>query len=442
VRSLTTTEIWRLCGWPDGATDEFWALNPRSRRDEVERAATTGMLKEDATALVERTVERFHHLAFVGVSRTVGTRASGGKRRLINPMSDYNPRAFDPLREARTTLIMRSIGANSSTTYASAFKHWTMWRMLRGSPLYLNGRDLNADQNELVSFVAFKGLVFNYGHGTVHVMLYALRFHHLAAGMGDPLCDKPLLKIAMKGLKKIQGGPRRKIPASMDIIRSAAASLDQNSWDGLIMTIALVMMFLFLMRSREALRKGATPDEQQCARVGSVVMAAQGDPVKGDDVATADEVVMMWGRSKADPDGQGSIANVFAAEDSLCLVSLLKKAHAMRPHHFAREDNFLLVMDDGKVLHRDKVAEVLRRAGTPLGVPEDALSVISLRAGGASAMWHAGFSVDEIKRRGRWASECWSVYVWEGREKAKNVATKMLGSAFSLMASLARYARV
>ena len=56
-------------------------------------------------------------------------------------------------------------------------------------------------------------------------------------------------------------------------------------------------------------------------------------------------------------------------------------------------------------------------------------------------MWDVGFSVDEIKRRGRWASECWRVYTWEGRERGRGVASRMLGSAVSVMASLARFAR-
>jgi hypothetical protein len=67
--------------------------------------------------------------------------------------------------------------------------------------------------------------------------------------------------------------------------------------------------------------------------------------------------------------------------------------------------------------------------------------VISLRAGGATAMWEAKFSVDEIKRRGRWASNAFQAYVWEGRSKARNVTKSMLGSKFSLMASMAYYNR-
>ena len=176
-------------------------------------------------------------------------------------------------------------------------------------------------------------------------------------------------------------------------------------------------------------------------RVENVVMAADGKEVTGSDVQQADEVVMMQGKSKADQDGQGNIANAFASDDELCPVRLLRKAHRLNPRHFKQKRSFLLTRRDGRVVSGKDLVTALRKGGARRGVPEKALSAISLRAGGASAMWHAGYSVDEIKRRGRWASECWRVYVWSGRERAKDMAARMLGTTFTLMASLARYAR-
>ena len=44
-------------------------------------------------------------------------------------------------------------------------------------------------------------------------------------------------------------------------------------------------------------------------------------------------------------------------------------------------------------------------------------------------MWAAGYSVEEIQRRGRWVSQCFRIYIWEGRQRAKRVATQMLGAA-------------
>jgi hypothetical protein len=94
-----------------------------------------------------------------------------------------------------------------------------------------------------------------------------------------------------------------------------------------------------------------------------------------------------------------------------------------------------------KVVSRDEIVKAMRKGARKLKIPENAVSVISLWAGVASAMWDAKFSTDEIKRRGRWASNAFNAYVWEGRNRARNVTASMLGSKFSLMASLAYYNR-
>ena len=67
-----------------------------------------------------------------------------------------------------------------------------------------------------------------------------------------------------------------------------------------------------------------------------------------------------------------------------------------KPDHFTNKKNFLFVLSDGKVIGSEVIANKLRDAAMASGIPAAALSVISLRAGGASAMWDAGFSVDEI----------------------------------------------
>ena len=127
---------------------------------------------------------------------------------------------------------------------------------------------------------------------------------HLLEWWPDPLKDKVVLKMAMKEISRLQGAPLRKVPASMDMIR----------WDDLVVAIALVMMFLFLMRSREALRKGKYPDLEQCVRVYMVVLMRAGVEVTGEAVQDVDEVVLMKGHSKTDPNGQGSVVNLHAAK--------------------------------------------------------------------------------------------------------------------------------
>jgi hypothetical protein len=50
-------------------------------------------------------------------------------------------------------------------------KHWTRFRYYRGRPVFFTNEPPAEVQDVLILFVAFKGVVQGYAHGTVHVML-------------------------------------------------------------------------------------------------------------------------------------------------------------------------------------------------------------------------------------------------------------------------------
>jgi len=307
--------------------------------------------------------------------------------------------------------------------------------------LWLTGENVADDEDVIVEFAAHVVLVAGYTYSYLHVVLYAIRYYHMLERLPDPLREKPLLKIALKGLSRISGPKVQKFPITMDIIRCAVGRLNLDEWDDLVTALAMLTMFLFLLRAREALCKGHLPDEEQCLRVHQFVFCSEGTDVEVNDVQKADEIVLLQGRSKTDQAGHGRVANVNEANDPLCLVGLFKRAATMNPSHFQRGDRYMFTLRDGSTLKYSAVLVRIRQAAVELGIPPEALSIISFRSGGATAMWNCGFSVDQIKRRGRWASECWRTYVWEGRDGARDVAGKMLGTSFSLMASAACYRR-
>ena len=78
-----------------------------------------------------------------------------------------------------------------------------------------------------------------------------------------------------------------------------------------------------------------------------------------------------------------------------------------------------------RVLHRDRVEGLLQGAAMRPELPSKLLAVHSLRAGGCSAMYNAGFSEAKIQQRGRWVSSCWKSYVFEGRTRVFDTAPRM-----------------
>jgi len=304
----------------------------------------------------------------------------------------------------------------------------------------LDGKNPREDQEELLAFAAYKGGVRGYAYSTVKVMIFAIRRLHIENREPDPLLTAILLPVLLKGLKRLQGRGRRKWPATWGLIEKALQDLDLDNWDDLVLALAIMLMYIFLLRSREALRKGEEPDPEQCARVGSVVLASEGkEATSGSELDDVDEVILHIPKSKADQEGKGAVLNAYANPGHRhCVVGLLVRAMRMRPGHFRDPQNFLLTLSNGRVLHRDVVAGRLRAAAEAMGIPHDDQSVISLCAGGASALWHAGYSEETVRRRGRWASDCWRIYTWEGREKDREVMADMMSSRFSLLETLAR----
>ena len=105
----------------------------------------------------------------------------------------------------------------------------------------------------------------------------------------------------------------------------------------------------------------------------------------------------------------------------------------LKPSLFQNPANCLFTTSDGKVLSSGKMAQALKSAAGRLGLREEEVNVVSLRSGGATAMYHAGFSVEAIQRRGRWASGCWKIYVQDAHDTARDVAERVAAASVTLL---------
>ena len=80
---------------------------------------------------------------------------------------------------------------------------------------------------------------------------------------------------------------------------------------------------------------------------------------------------------------------------------------------------------------RERVGQLIKEAAVRMGADPKDVASHSLRAGGATALFNAGYTPTEIQMRGRWVSDCWLQYIWRGRETAKGVVEKMLSARFT-----------
>ena len=53
--------------------------------------------------------------------------------------------------------------------YERGFDYWLVWRVWRGTEQFLlGGVDAREDENDLIQFVAYFGVVCKYAHSTIH----------------------------------------------------------------------------------------------------------------------------------------------------------------------------------------------------------------------------------------------------------------------------------
>ena len=62
------------------------------------------------------------------------------------------------------------------------------------------------------------------------------------------------------------------------------------------------------------------------------------------------------------------------------------------------------------------------------GLPISMFDTHSFRAGGACALWAAGYTTDTIRILGRWASDCWMIYVTQADSRLQRLTTDMLNA--------------
>ena len=113
--------------------------------------------------------------------------------------------------------------------------------------------------------------------------------------------------------------------------------------------------------------------------------------------------------------------------NELCVVDMLNNLREMNPSRFSGAAAHLPFFRtwNGRVLHKHKVQDLLKGSAARFGFDPKDFTSHSLRAGGASAMYHNHFTQEEIQRRGRWVSDVWKIYIQGNSEGAAEMTKRM-----------------
>ena len=276
-------------------------------------------------------------------------------------------------------------------------------------------------------FVVDQGWIHRMKYNTVEGKLAAIRWAHIKAGFGDPTANAPLVKYAIKALKRIQGEDAPKQPVTPAMLRAARGLLDRSKAHGCALWAALLMGFGFLMRAGEYLAYDdqGTFDLHKALMWEDVVFLSQGEEARvGQEGVRPDEVRIKFRGSKTDQYRSGCVRNLFATGlDDLCTVEALwKHAHMVGGSHLKGP---VMEVPGETAINRADVTDILRKAAKEVGADSETVCTHSLRAGGATALYAAGYSDNEIQYQGRWNSDCWKRYVHRIVAKAGPLARDM-----------------
>ena len=126
-----------------------------------------------------------------------------------------------------------------------------------------------------------------------------------------------------------------------------------------------------------------------------------------------DGVMVRFRGSKTDRYNEGCLRYIGATGCDRCLVRALQDWYDIEPEHFEDSARPMFTVH-GRVLRREDMQHDLREAASALGIDEQRMGTHSLRVGGATWLYQAGYDIEVIKRHGRWTSNVVHVYLWEG----------------------------
>ena len=396
-----------------------------------------------------------------GYSRQVQNRRMGGPRRstkvnflgasdpavkpklsrLYNEEYRSNPIQTLPLglpnssyREQRTALVLDKIALSSQRIYDNQLQWWKLFCKARKiDPIWrTNAPDLSKEDT-ILDFIIHSGVVLGKAPGTVKLRLGAIRNHHLALGLPDPLVHMPRVPMALAGLKRRYGTKERRKPVTTRMLAWIKSRISiETSSDAALLWAAVTIGFFFLLRASEYLDVGRpTPGRGLLGR--HVVLKHQGQPCNPSDFKKADEVSLTIQGSKTDIYNKGESRNHFKTldcswDENLCVVEAVVALAKHFPNKFFGQPGShepLLMDNEGIHLDRSTMQRLLQRADAATGGSGDQLGSHSLRFGGASALWAAYHDSGLVKRWGRWASDSFHTYLWEERKGSRGIATAM-----------------
>ena len=252
---------------------------------------------------------------------------------------------------------------------------------------------------EIVLFVAQLSLR-HCSFRTAELYVAAISFKCKTMGVTDTTKHFIVGK-ALEGLKRTAKQKRARLPITLDILNGILTTLSavcRNTYECALFSAAFNLAFFGFFRVGEltAVKKGSR-EVDKIVGIQDISWAEGGKSLS---------VRIRF--SKVDQVGKGSSVQLAKTGHPLvCPVLATSRFLAIRP----KFQGPLLCHNDGSPLTRYQFSAILRRAVGIFNPELTAYTSHSFRLGAASSAAKWGWSVEQIKQSGRWASNTYRLYV-------------------------------
>ena len=224
---------------------------------------------------------------------------------------------------------------------------------------------------------------------TITSKISAIRYWHVISGYPDFSVGGGRFRHVLKGLRR-EHKVKRKLPVTFEILDW----IYHEYWQGDASTLrtevmaAILIGFFFLLR------------------ISEVEQLTWGHVTLSTDVEDEQTITVEIAKSKTDQYNDGDVKVLKSMNHHLCPVRMF--ANWIRVGRGSKEDDKLMFSST----LRGRITSLFRMAGSACNIDGSRMGTHSMRSGGASAMFAAGYETEVIKRWGRWLSGTFQRYLW------------------------------
>jgi hypothetical protein len=326
-------------------------------------------------------------------------------------------------------LQSRSLATTSAAKYSGTWRQWCQWCDWLGFSQWLPEKP----QEHSYQLALFATYCWSYGWkqsssgnsaGTVLSKISQVSWHHRRT-LGYTLGLLPGHQLAITGMRRSDPPSHPKSPITVALLRHMHKLLNFSEAQDRVIWGASVLGFFFLLRRSEYLALGAKVQPYAIHRADVTFVGHDGNEAKKLELVLA--VIVRFRGSKTDQFGEGASRRLERSGFRWCCP--VRAAWYLVEHHKSlgvAESTLLCRIDATRNLQVRQVVDVIKGAAKQAGQEPERFGSHSLRSGGASALFNAGFDSLAVKLFGRWKSDAVERYTRIGGRLTAKMAHEMM----------------